>query len=543
MSDARPGAVARRAGSNLARAARRLASRAALPREGGAWLLVRLPAALDELARPHLPFGPGPALGLLDVLSGLDAARADPRVAGVVVRFGARIGGLSRAQSLRRALARVRESGKPVVAWAESWDAESLLAASAATRVYLPESGSVLLVGLRFETLHVKHLLDRFEVAPHVMRVGRHKTAGERLTRERMSPEDREQLEALADDLFEALVEALAAGRGLDAAAVRDRIDRGPYSAAAAAEAGLVDGCRYPDEVERELPELAPGTARDERGRPRRIEVGAYHALFASDPGWRPLLRELPRLAYVVARGAIHRGGGQRGIACDPLRELLETLRTEERVRGVVLRLDTGGGDGVASDLLWRAVSRLAHEKPVVASMGDVAASGGYYVAAAADTVFAEAATVTGSIGVVGGKLDLGGLYRRVGVSKDAVERGARAGLLSDVRGFTGDERAAVQALFEAAHDTFVDRVARGRGLPAERVAQLAGGRVWSGVRARALGLVDALGGPLEALAEARRRAGLREGDRVLLDLHPRLPRLPGLLGLARRLPGRTASW
>jgi protease-4 len=506
--------------------------------------VVRLASPLHEVAPPRLPFsGPAP-LGLLEVLAVLERASRDPQVAGVLLRFTGPLGGMSRVLSLRRAVDQVRERGTPVVAYGESFDALSLVVASGATKLFLPESGSVFLVGLRLESLHFKRLLQQLEVRPEVVRVGSHKTAGERFTRDRMSPEDREQLEALADDFFDALVDAVASGRGLDPAALRQRIDAGPYSAPAAVEAGLADGCSYPDEVERELFSLAPGTARDEReDRPRLLEPALYYALRVADAGWRPLLRDLPHVAYVVARGAIHRGHGTRGIACDSVRELLEGLRREEAVRGVVLRLDSPGGDGAASDLLWRAVALVSRDKPVVVSMGDVAASGGYYVAAAADAVFAETGTVTGSIGVVGGKVDVEGLYRRLGVRKDAVERGARAGLLSETRGFSGEERAAVQALLASMHDTFVERVASGRQLSPERMARVGQGRVWSGGRAQALGLVDAIGGPLEALAEVRHRAGLGEADRYLLDLHPRLPQLPSLMAWMRRLPRRMGAW
>ena len=483
-------------------------------------------------------------MGLLDALASLEAAVTDPRVVGVVLRFQGALQGWSHALSLRRVVLRLRESGKPVVAYAEMYSAESLLVASAANRVWLPETGSVFLVGLRFEGFYLRGLLEKLGVRPEVVRVGSYKSAAEMLTRDDMSAEQREQLEALADDLYGELVDALAEGRGLSPDAVRSRIDEGPYSARAAVEAGLADACLYPDEVERELPVLASDTATDPKtGRPRLLPAAQYHALRVGDHGWRPLLRDLPRIAYVVARGAIHRGEGSRGIASDTLRELLDGIRREEGVRGVVLRIDSPGGDGVASDLLWRSVELLKQEKPVVVSMGDVVASGGYYMAAAADSLFAEAGTVTGSIGVVGGKVDLEGLYRRMGIAKDSVERGRRAGLLSEARGFTDDERAAMQTLFDSVHETFVDRVARGRGLPAERVQKLAQGRVWSGSRALGVGLVDALGGPLEALREVCRRAGLAEGERYLLELHPRRPTIPGWLSLRRFLPGRTEHW
>lgn len=535
----RPVRVARRAGANVARVARSALARAALPQGPGAWLVVRLTPTLDELAPPRLPWSGDGVQSLLGVLQSLEAAAVDPRLDGVVLRISGAPAGWSRLLSVRRAVERVREAGKPVAAWAESLDAGSLLVASAASRIWLPESGNVLLVGLRLDTFHLRGLLDRLDVAPEVVRIGSHKTAGERFTREAMSPEEREQLESLADDLFDELVERIAAGRGLSPAAVRERIDAGPYHARAAVEAGLVDGCLYPDEIDAELELLAPLPAPAGRGRVRLVESAVYHSLRASDPGWRPLLRGLPRFAYLVARGGIHRGSSPRGIACDRMRALLERLRENDEVRGVVLRVDSPGGDGVASDLLWRAVSLVRRDKPVVVSMGDVVASGGYYMASAADALFAEKGTVTGSIGVVGGKLNLERLYRRLGIGREGVERGARAGLLSETRGFSADERAALRDSMTALYATFLERVASGRGVEARALEGAAQGRVWSGERARSLGLVDAIGGPLEALREARRRAGLRDDQRIVVDVLPRLPQLPGLGALLRLVPGR----
>jgi len=537
----RPARIARRAGANLARAARRALAQLALPRRAGIWVSVRLAASLDEIARPRVPFGGEQAQSLLEVLETLEAAAHDPRVDGVLLRLVGNPSGWSKAFSLRRAVERVRERGKPVAAYAETLGAEGLVVASAASTLWLPEAGQIFLVGLRIETLFLRGLLGHLDVEPEVVRIGSHKTAGDRFTRDHMSPEEREQLEALLDDLFEQLVGGIAAGRKLEPAAVRDLVDRGPYRGRAAVEAGLADACIYPDEIEAELEKLccASATASAALRRAHLVDGALYHSLRASDPGWRPLLAGLPHIAYVVARGAIHRGAGPRGIACDALCGLLERIRCAEEIRGVVLRLDSPGGDGMASDLLWRAVSLMRREKPVVVSMGDVVASGGYYMAAAADALLAEAATVTGSIGVVGGKVNLEGLYRRIGVAKDAIERGARAGLLSETRGFTDEEREVVRAEMTAVYDTFVDRVAQGRGISEQEIERAAQGRVWSGARALELGLVDAIGGPLEALREARRRAGLGDDERVLVDVHPRFWTLPSLRPLLRLLPGR----
>jgi protease-4 len=536
-----PMEIVRQAGGNLARAARRVLDWTNLPRRDRFWLDVHLRGPLEEMPTLHSPFARTPGANLLEVLETLAAAAGDPQVEGVLLRISGPLRGMSRVSSLRRGIAELRERGTPVVVYAETLEVEGLLAASAANEIWMPESGSVFVVGLRLESFYLREVLGRFDVVPEVVSIGKYKSAGESFTRDGMSSESREQLEALADDLYHELVEGVAAGRNLTPEAVRGIIDAGPYRAPAAAEAGLLDRCLYPDEIDAALTSLRPERA-ESRSEPepiRRVEAPIYYALRAADPGWRPLLSGLPRIAYVVARGSIARGVGHRGISSEGTIELLEALRDDARVAGVVLRIESGGGDALASDLLWREVTVVARDKPIVVSMGDVVASGGYFVASAADEVLAEAGTVTGSIGVVGGKVNLEGLYRRIGVAKDAVERGARAGMLSEGRGFTSDEKRAVRSEMTAVYENFVSRVAEGRNLSVEETHAVAQGRVWSGARAEKVGLVDAIGGPLEALQAVRRRAGLSSDQAVIVDRYPRRPRLPSLRDLVRLLPLR----
>jgi protease-4 len=519
----------RRAAANLRRALRRTVFRSGLPRRGGFWLRLRLGSALGELRLPS-GFGARGGLGLLEVLQTLAAAARDPDVRGVLVELEGGLGGWSRRQALRRALVELRDAGKKVVAYAETLDTGDLFLASAATTLWIAPGGAVHLTGLRLESLFLRGLLDRLAVEADVVRVGSHKGAAEMFTRGAMSPEQREQMEGVLDDLFGVLVAAVAEGRGIAPERVRELVDEGLFPARAAQAAGLVDGTRYPDELDAALKELAPVDAE------HPLEMPAYHARRVVDCGWLPLLHEPPHVAYVVARGMIRRGRGLRGIGTEAFRTLLRRIREDARVRGVVLRIESPGGDGLASDLLWRELSLLAREKPVVVSMGDVAASGGYYLAVAGSSVLAEAVTLTGSIGVVGGKVNLAGLYERLGVRRDAIERGARAGLFSEARAFTPGERSAVRSEMESVYETFVARVAEGRKLAPEAVERAAQGRVWSGARAHGLGLVDALGGPLEALREVAHRIGLGEHERVVVDVHPRLPHFAGLrawVGLA----------
>lgn len=528
------GGFARRQVANLAWAGRAVGRRGALPTDRAVWLDVRVPSPLHEIGTGVDLFGTGEApLGLLELLRTLDAVADDPRVAGVLLRFEGGLGSFSDAAALRRGVERVRARRKPVVAWGAALDSEDFLVASACDRVWLPVSGALDLVGLRSEYLYLRGALDKWDVEPEVVHIGRFKNAGEMLTRDRMSETQREQIAAWQADVFDELVSGIATGRGVEAEAVREWIDQGPYPAKRAAEVGLIDECLYPDEIDPRLLELSRS---ESSGDVAHLRCSDYYGLHAGSGPPQPLLRELPQIAYVVATGNIQRGYGRRGIASERLGGLLDRLRRHDPVAGVVLRIDSPGGDAVASDLLYRKVRELAGEKPVVASMGGIAASGGYYIAAAAHAIFAERATVTGSIGVVGGKVNLAGLYERLGIGKEAVEQGARAGLHSDTRGFSDAERSAVVESMEAVYDLFLDRVAEGRGLDREAVRAVAEGRVWSGGEAAAHRLVDALGGPLEALADVRRRAGLAPHEPWNLSLHPRRSPWLGLRELIRVL-------
>ena len=521
--------TARRIGEGAARWVRRAAVRRALPRSGPFWVSLELTAPVSDTPGR---FAGERAHTLLGVLQTLEAIADEPRVHGVLLTLRGAPGGLAAAQSLRRALDAVRARGKAIAAWAESLDLVSLYVASAADRIWIPETGRVFAVGLRADAFYLRDLLERIDVRPDVVRIGTHKSAGEMFTNQRMSDEQREQLEAILSDHFDALVEGIAAGRGRTAAQVREWIDRGRYTAADAREAGLVDACAYRDELEDRLGELASRRAATP-GRPELVEARALWVLRAN--ARRSLRESPPRIAMLFTSGAISRGERGRGIASHSAEEMLAALAHDERVRGVVLRIDSPGGDALASDLLWRAVRALRREKPVVASLAEIAASGGYYLASAADCVIAERSSLTGSIGVIGGKVDLSGLFARIGVGLDGVERGAHAGMHSAGRSFTDEERELVRDEMRALYDVFVARVAEGRGLAAAAVERAAQGRVFTGGRAVALGLVDALGGPLEALAEVRRRAGLRGADPVLVDLHPRVT---ALRALSRRFMG-----
>lgn len=487
----------------------------------GSWLTWTLQGDLPE--QTQTGFGP-PTLGLFDLLRTLDRVSSDPRFEGVLIYARGAAPSLARTLTLHRAIGQLREAGKKVVVWAESLTGAAYVAFSAADRLWLPESANLPLVGIATERFFFRDLLDKVGARPEVVHIGRFKSAGEMFTRDSMSPEEREQVELWQSDVFGTWVDAIAVGRKLEPSAVKDRIDAGPYSARAALESGLIDGLLYEDEVAREIERwvIESGSSRSGGRQFKTCDAFRYWARQVNPSGFEPLLREAPRITYWVATGAIRRGEGRRGIAHQTVPNLLETLRESDAVRGVVLRLDSPGGDALASDLIHRGIERLVREKPVVVSMGDVVASGGYYMAAAADAIFAEPTSLTGSIGVVGGKLNLSGLYERLGVAKEIVEKGARASLYSEAKAFSSDERGAVRREMEGIYQIFLDRVARGRPLTLEELEEIAQGRIWSGQRAKELGLVDQLGGPLEAFRDVSVRAGLLKEESVCLEMLPR---------------------
>lgn len=436
--------------------------------------------------------------------------------------------GLAAAEELRAALGRVRAAGKKVLAWVDPTTGPALLAASAAERVLaLPES-SLEWLGLRLRAMFLKDLLEQVGVGVQVEKRGKYKTAANPLFEQGLTPPHREMLGELGNDLQAQMVEPIARARGLEPAALVSLLGEAPVSHRRALEAKLLDGLAYRDEVEKQAGELlgmkpddepdtaSPADLLARRARRRRVEDA---------------LRDRGRVAVLSLKGPIRSGEEGAGIPAAAAIEAMDKLRQERRVRAVVLHIDSPGGSAFASDELWRAATRLAEEKPLVASMGRVAASGGYYLAVAAHTIFAHPATLTGSIGVISGKLHLAPLLKKAGVAVETIELAPRAGMLEPDRPLTDDEFAALSREVERIYRVFLERVAAGRKKTVAEVEPLAGGRVYTGRRAKELGLVDRLGGLEAAVIEAAARAGLGPEPEVVTRALPKKG-MAGLVGL-----------
>ena len=376
--------------------------------------------------------------------------------------------------------------------------------------------------------------LDKLGVKAEFVRAGAYKNAPDIFTRSDMSSEQREVTNALLDDVYGRYLRRVSLARHLDEEKFRRLLDRGLLTPQDAQAEGLVDAVVYPDQLEQEVGKL----------------IGARIALdkIGTEPEARRKVRWAPppKVAVVRVEGDIARGDGggdPLGVVevagSNPIARRIHRLADDSSVRAIVVRIDSPGGDGNASDLIWRELERAKEKgKAVVASMGDVAASGGYYVAVAADEIYAEPSTITGSIGVFIGKFDLEELYRTLGLHLVTNKRGKSADLFSTARAMTPEERRMMQEWVDASYRLFIDRVAQGRHLSRERVGELARGRVWTGQQALERGLVDKLGGFREAIQAAKVRAGIAPDDPIVLEdpgkrelgVAPVLQFLPGAL-------------
>jgi protease-4 len=455
---------------------------------------------------------------LWDHLRALEHASTDPNVEAVLLRIEDVDLGWAKSEELRHKLEELQDRGTKVIAYVEGGGDQEYMMASAADVIYMAPNTQLYLDGLASYEMFFKGTLDKLGVKADLEHIGEYKSAAEPFTQREASDAAREASNALLDETFRDLRSAIADSRGLDSAAVMRIIDNGPYTSRQAQAAGLVDSLIYPDELEELLPGGAGGT---------QVSVEDYLATLPEVEG--PV--NAPRIAVVHATGTIV--GGESGsdpmwgrtIGADSFIDALEEARDERGVRAIVVRIDSPGGEVYASHLMWRAIDKAAGDLPIVASFSDLAASGGYYMAMGADTIVADRATLTGSIGVIGGKFNLAGLYDKLGMNVEVHARGQNAQFQSTLRDFTPAERERYRTEMFEEYRTFVGIVARNRGTSAERIDEVARGRVWTGGMARERGLVDIEGGLERAIDVAKEMAGLDADEEVRIEMFPRIKR------------------
>lgn len=470
---------------------------------------------------------------LSDVIEGLRRARSDDRVRALVAKVGGGRIGLARMQEIREAVADFRQSGKLTVAWSETFGEFThgnvpYYLATAFDRIYLQPSGSVGLTGVAVEQLFLHDALAKIGVAFQSAKRYEYKSAADNLTERGFTGPAREAAERLATSVAEQITAAIAERRGKTPEQARALLDRGPFLAADALAEGLVDALAYRDEVYAEV--------RKEAGKEAMLQyVARYHRTHTLAQRARRLPNPRERfVALIYASGPIRQGRSSRSpvggssIGSDTIAAALRSATSDERVRAVLLRVNSPGGSAVASDTIWREVVRTrAAGKPVVVSMSDVAASGGYYISMAADVIVAQPGTVTGSIGVIAGKPVLEEAFGRIGITTDSVSVGSGATMFAPTHPFSEEEWERINRWLDAVYRDFTQKVAEGRRMTMERVHELARGRVWTGADAAANGLVDELGGMAAAAGIARRRAGLPAD--APLRVYPRLTPLDQL--------------
>lgn len=459
---------------------------------------------------------------LRDFVDAVDRAAADPRVKALFVELGDDSLGLAKTQQVRDTIAAFRAKGKFALAYADTFGeggpgTRPYYLATACDQIWLQPMGEVGLTGLRAETPFLKGLLDKLGIVADFDHREEFKTAANSLTETAMTAAQREEIEGLLTSVWGQIEGGIAAARGLAPDKIGAAVDRAPLSADEARALGLVTRIGYRDQ--------ALAEARAHAGGGASLMTFAHYLKAAGRPN-----ASGSQIALIYGTGLITRGGGPAGaLAAEDnftpraIGRAFAAASRNKDVRAIVFRIDSPGGSATASETIWRDVEEAQQRgKPVIVSMGDVAASGGYYVAAPADRIVAEPATLTGSIGVLGGKIVVGGLMQKLGVTTDAAQRGANAGMFSAAADFTPQQRARLAAELDGTYAGFKQHVAAGRHLSADAVEAVAKGRVWSGAEAKQKGLVDALGGYETAFRLAREAAKLADDAPIDIVVYPR---------------------
>jgi len=481
-------------------------------------LVLRLSGDIPERSAVQIPFlSEGPSLTVANVWMTLRKAAADSNIRAIVLEPDGLSAGWGKLEELRSDVEQFRKSGKPVYAFLRTPTAREYYVATAADRIYLGPADQMYLKGLRAEVMYLKKTLDKVGVTVDVEHAGKYKDFGDTFTRSDMSPETREVITSVVDDLYGNLVARIAAARKMTPAHVGELIDAGLFIAPEVQKAGLVDELRFEDQVWGEL------NSRLQVKDVKKVRAETYLRVPPESVG----LQGKSRVALVIGEGDIVQGSpdnaaeDEGGLTAAGFNRLLREVGNDSSIRGVIVRIDSPGGEVTASDDIWREMNLLSKKKPMVISMSDLAASGGYYMAMTGDPIVAYPGTETGSIGVVFGKPNLHGLYDKIGITKDFVQRGKYAGIDSDYNSLTLEERAKLRTGIDASYQDFVTKVANARHRPFNEIEPVAQGRVWLGSQAKSRGLVDELGGLDTAIDLVKKKANIPAGERVTVITYP----------------------
>lgn len=482
---------------------------------------------IDEPERKVL-FAPS-KITFLQLITALRKGAGDDRIDGLLLKIDGMKMSFAIAQEIRNAVTEFRKNGKNVTVYLENGGNLSYYLASAADKIIINPTGYLMLNGLSARATFYKGVMDKIGIKANVIRTGPHKTAGNAFTEEALTDAAKEQINWLLDDLYDQMVEGISVGRKILPEDVKRLIDEGPYTARGALEANLVDDLRYYDEfTEGEFDELNT----------RLTDLTEFYRT----PDYNPRWSDPRKIAVVYAGGAIVPGKSGRDIlqgkvvGGNTLARSLARIRRDKNIEAVVLRVDSPGGDLFGSDRIYRELELLKGKKPLVVTMGGVAASGGYYIACPGDEIIASPGTITGSIGVIMAKPDFSGLYEKIGLKKITLKRGNRADITSVDRPATDDEVEHIEKQIWHYYNDFVSKVSTWRKIDFDSVDAVGQGRVWTGRQARRYGLIDSYGGIWEAIEQARQKAGIEPEDELIIETYPKkgfsLFALPGFLSI-----------
>jgi protease-4 len=482
-------------------------------------------------------FGEGRMITIQSLLDRLHRARDDKALRAVLVTFSADTGfNLAQAQEIRSALDELRKAGKRTFAYADGYDTPTYIAASGATDVCLLQGGEIMIPGVGIETMFAKGLFDKIGVKADYVQIGEYKGADEMYTRTEPSPESRGELNKVVESLYEVLVDTISKNRNLSKQAVKQVIDDCILTAKQAKDRKLVDHLVSQDELRDLLTDELGGDinllANYAEPQREKVDFSNPFALLAQ-MGKKPPASNKPAIALIHADGVIVDGeaeeslfGGGGNVGSENIRKAFRMASRDDNVKAIVLRIDSPGGSALASEVMWQAVNAAAQDKPVIVSVGSMAASGGYYLASAGDYIFADPSAIVGSIGVVGGKFVLHDLFDKIGIGTETISRGKNAALFSMNQEWTDRQRRMVTNWMKQTYDQFTERVMTNRKDKIKDIDQVARGRIFLAKQARDLGMVDEIGGLTDAIAYAAKEAELKDyeiknlpGSKSILDL------------------------
>jgi protease IV len=456
-------------------------------------------------------FGANQPPSFTGLLTQLRKAKVDKRVSAILLEVSFPQIGWGKADELRDAIIDFKQSGKPIYAYMEIGSNKEYYIATAADKIYLPPSGDLYVMGFAANAMFYRGTLDKVGVEPEFIQIGKYKNAPDQYTRKEMSEPHREVLNSILDSYYNRYAQVIAESRKKTPEDVKALIDSAPFNATKAKDLGLIDGTLYRDEVDAELKKQL-GYAEDEKL--RTISHSSYREIRADSLG----LNNGSEVAIIYASGAITGGrsndgafGGTQTAGSDTVVQAINDATADDSIKAIILRVDSPGGSALASDLMWHAIEKAkAKKKPVVVSMSDYAASGGYYISTNADKIVAQPNTLTGSIGVFMGKMNVKGLYDWAGVSNEYLLRGKNSGIFRESEKWTPEERAKMEESTKGIYyDNFIPKVAKGRNKTVEEVDAIGQGHVWTGTQGKQNGLVDEIGGMEKAIEIAKQLANL----------------------------------